>query len=172
MANKQVTENEWAVVRQLIERQKAEGICRLEAESGDRPLKIPRTHLRTGRALTAAAVLLLATALGVLVRNNHPGILTPDGADRALELTDLPLFRQSGEPAPAPSKVVPSTGFGRQLAAWIGQSYTEIVPASSTVVIERGDPAVVKRNIEKAIRENTLQRFMTRFAQIKQEVRI
>jgi|GEM_PF-3786877 len=168
---KEIEERQWAPVHGLIEAEKTAAWD----EMGSRPLRtVPRVEhrpLRRLRPAFVAASLLAVIGIIIALKLSHRSQPTDIGST-LLTLADLPLFQ--AQPAAKPgAAMVPESELGRQWARMFASLAETVEPPpvdGSQHEVERGDRLETRENIRRIIRDNLLERFITRLSQINQEV--
>ncbi|HNX98013.1 MAG TPA: hypothetical protein PKK12_10065 [Candidatus Aminicenantes bacterium] len=159
-------DEEWAVIRRLIERDRAAGLARLEAAPRE---TLPRVRKRFPLGLAAATAVLAVLALWALLPKPDARS-APAAEPRRLTMADLPLFQAAEDPAAEEAMPTPDPAWKKSLANLLeNQQVAPPAPAPNTEV-ERGDPHQTGERIARAIGEGEVGRFIRQFRQINQEV--
>lgn len=174
----------WSEISRLIRKEK-EGALAEFRSLGFNPAAAPAfasTRRRPGlpvrfpALLAAAASLLLAVGLALFFWLQGSWQTTPVGSGLKDLLADSFLYGhrhgphvQIVEPRAMPSFFPSFSSWGE--AAGLSRSAAPAVKAGDpSLRIEHGDPAAVQRRMKKVIRENSIERILTRFCQICKEV--
>lgn len=156
-------DRDWTAIRRLIEAEKEAAWDR----SKDLPLfKQPARPAFTRRQLRLSAAvltLLVMLGMGLFLLSTRP-----DRVEPVLTMDQLPLFRTLNVRKTAPVVPVALSPLKDRLSELLAQQPETTAPEKGPC--QSGDPVETRNRIQRIIRENTLERFLTRVATIHQEV--
>ncbi len=156
-------DRDWTAIRRLIEAEKEAAWNRSQELPLFKQPVHPSFSRRPLRLSVAALSLLILLGTGLFLSRTRPG-----RADPALTLDQLPLFSTLDVPRPIPVVPVALSPLKDRLSELLAQQPETTAPEKGPC--QSGDPVETRNRIQRIIRENTLERFLTRVATIHQEV--
>jgi hypothetical protein len=155
---------EWGRIERLIAMDKASAWDDLEPAEFALPPDHPPAKRRTARRLAWAAALLLVILGGGYL------LLLPKAGPVTLTLDRLPFFVTMTPPHEPSAESAATTDLGRSLARLlIPLPQTESMALAADPP-EKGNSRQARESIRRIIRDNALERFLTRVSTINQEV--
>jgi hypothetical protein len=174
----------WNEIADLINREKKRALTdfhRHEFVPDDffeRPLLSRLDRKRAIRPVFMAAAASVLLAVGLLsfwlLRSTWQKV--PAAPASGNLLADSFLYGSAYEAEETKSEPRVVSSFSSAFSAWAAAAgWTHAAapgakPVDSSMAIEHGDPAAVQHKLEKMIRENSIERMLTRFCQICKEV--